>query len=406
MKYLLSLAVKNILRYKRRTILTFLILAFGIALYILMMGFVKGLSAQAFENQIQFESGDFKIRSLAFDEESPYILSNFITNYGPIESILKTKSYVKSFTERIQFTADLDNGKVSAPVLVIGVNPLTESSVFTFTNFIYKGNLQPGGAVLGKILAHDMGVDIGDTVYITFHNSQNMIDSIEIDITGLINSPDLQINNSAVFINLDEAIKFLNSDSVLEITVKTFDYRKYSRFEPDLKKSFPGYKIYDWVKLGEDTVSQAQGREKFFLVFLFFIAIIGLVGIINTMLISVFQKQREIGTLKALGMTDGEVQTLFVLEGLMIGFFGSVFGILCGVLLNLYPALAGVYITSIFGSSNTSGFNVLGIVKSRWDIGSIVGAFIMGIVVSAAASYYPARKATKLEVVECLRTVQ
>ncbi len=406
MKFILSLAVKNILRYKRRTILTVSILVFGIALYIFMMGFIKGLSVQAFENQIGLESGDFKVRSSGFDEDSPYDMSNFITDYRSIEVILKTKPYIKAFTERVKFTADLDNGRVSSPILVVGIDPSADNYVFNLTNFIYSGKLKPGGVVLGNILASDMGAGIGDTVYITFHNSQNMMDSIDFEITGLIDSPDPQVNNSTVFINLDEALKFLNADSVSEIDIKTANYKKYEGFEPDLKKSLPVYKVYDWVTLGEDTVVNTESREKIFMIFLIFIAIIGLVGIINTMLISVYQKQREIGTLKALGMTDRDVQTLFVLEGFMIGLLGSAIGVITGVLASLYPMIIGVNITSIFKASNVSGFNVMGVVKSKLEIGSVTGAFIIGIIFSAAASYYPAKKTIGQKIVDCLKANQ
>src|SRR5208337_3253173 len=89
MKFILSLAMKNLLRYKRRTLLTISILIFGIALYIFMMSFIKGLSAQAFENQINFESGDFKVRSILYDEDSPYDLTNLITSYRSVEAVLK-----------------------------------------------------------------------------------------------------------------------------------------------------------------------------------------------------------------------------------------------------------------------------------------------------------------------------
>ena len=406
MIYILSLALKNILRYRKRTILTFSILVFGIAIYILMTGFIKGLSDQSFENQINFESGDFKIRSAQFDEESPYDINNFMTNYRPVEAVLRTKSYVHAFTERVEFTADIDNGRVSCPILVTGINPLSDNSVFNLTNFIYSGSLQPGGVVLGNILANDMGSGIGDTVYITFHNSQNMMDSIDLEVTGLINSPDPRVNNSTVFINLEEAVKFLNSDSITEITIKTPDYKRYSSFEPDLEKSLPGYRLYDWVKLGEDTVIQTRSRENIFMVFLIFIAVIGLVGITNTMLISVYQKQKEIGTLKALGMNDSDIQILFMVEGFMIGFLGSFFGVIIGVLLSLYPMIAGINITSVFHTTNVSGFNVLGIVKSRLDASSIAWPFITGIIFSALACFYPAKKTTSRKIADCLRAEQ
>ncbi|MGA2140970.1 MAG: FtsX-like permease family protein [Brevinematales bacterium] len=401
--YILSLALKNILRYKRRTILTFSILVFGIALYIFMTGFIKGLSAQAFENQIQFESGDFKIRAKTFDEETPYDINNFMTDYRSAEAVLKTKPYVRSFTERVEFKAELDNGRVSSPVLVVGIDKGKDNTVFNLTNFIYNGELMPGGAVLGSTLAGDMDASVGDTVYITFHNGQDMMDSIDLEITGLVKSPDPQVNGSTVFIRLDQALKFLNKDCISDISVKTLDYRKYEEYGKDLAGSLPGYGIYDWAKLGEDTVVQAQSREKIFMIFLVFIAVIGLVGITNTMLISVYQKQREIGTLKALGMSDREVLSLFIIEGFMIGFLGSFFGTAAGILLSLYPMTAGLNITAIFNTTNISGFNVTGIVRSRLDFMTIAGAFLTGIVFSAAASWYPARKTMSSKIADSLR---
>src|SRR5271157_644845 len=202
MGFLFSIAFKNVIRYKRRTALTSLVLSFGIMIFILMAGLLKGFDNKSFENQIQFETGDFKIRSGVFDEDSPLDISNFIKNYKNVENILNSKAYVKSFTERLSFSADLDNGKSTSPIVVIAINPGREDSVFTTSNFIVKGGLERDGAVLGYNLANDMNVSIGDQVYVTCRNAQGTYDSVELNVTGIINSPDPQVNNSTIYMNI------------------------------------------------------------------------------------------------------------------------------------------------------------------------------------------------------------
>lgn len=407
MSYLFSIAFKNISRYKRRTILTFLILTVGIAIYIMMNGLLKGADEQSFRNQIEFETGDFKVRSQAFDDDHPYTVSNFILDYRKIEDVLRTKKYVRAFTERLNFSAELDNTKVSTPALIVGVNPATENSVFTFTNFITEGGLESGGAVVGKNLAKDMALSVGDTVYITFRNEQGMMDSIELTVSGIMNSPNPQVNNSTVFIGLDEAMRYLNTKRVTEIVMKTTDFNKYKSFEPDLKASLPGFQVINWQKLGEEFLAVGQAKSKGAGLILVFIAIIAIVGIVNTMMMSVYEKKREIGTLKALGMRDRDVRSIFVYEGMMIGLLGSVTGIILGALVNLYFVTVGIDITAMLGNSNMDiGYKVMGVLKSKWDVSSMVQSFFMGMIFSVLASYYPANKTTKMQPMECLRTVQ
>lgn len=407
MKYLLSLAFRNLWNYKRRTILTFLILSVGIMLFIMMSGILKGFDEKSFQNQIDFETGHFKVRSLNFDEERPYTISNFIKNNAEIEKVLASKAYITAYTERLVFNAELDNGRVSTPVQVIGADPNRESTVFITTNFIEPGRLEKGGAVIGKTLAQDMDVIVGDRVFLTFRNAQGVWDSVDLLVSGIINAPNPQVNTSTVYMDIEDAKRFLNTTDVAEIVFRTKDYNKYKVYEKDLAPLIPNAKLENWMQLGEDFIALGQAKQKNVNMLLFFIALIGMIGIINTMLMSVYEKKREIGTLKALGMTDKEVQTLFVIEGLIIGLLGSTGGIILGSLGNLYFVLFGMNLQAMMGNADMNiGFKVLGTVYAQWDIKAIFGAFMMSLILSTLASYYPAKKATKLQPAECLRTIQ
>ncbi len=406
MLYIIKLAFINILRQKRRTILTVSVIAFGMAMFISFSGLIRGFQDKQKENLIGFETSHLKIRGGDFNETKPYSISNFITNYIEIEKILEGKKYVRSYTERISFVADLDNGIDSLPVVVVGVNLKRDPSVFSLTNFFIEGNLTNGGIVLGKSIADDMKIGMGDQAYITFRNGQGTIDSIGFQVTGIVQAADPQVNNSTVYIDIDDAKKALNIDGVMEIAVVTPDIRKADFYSKDLEKSFTGEKIYTWRKLGEYYLKFAQADATSAYFFVFFLAVIAVVGIINTMLLSIFEKKKEIGMLKALGMTDREVEFLFVLEGFWMGFLGCTIGLALGCAINLYFVQNGFNFTiATANAKGNLGYDLMGIVKAEWDLPAMISGFITGVLISCLASLYPARKAVKLQPAESLRNI-
>lgn len=405
MRYLFKLAFKNIMRAKRRTLLTFLILSFGIVVYLIMEGMLAGFDRASFQNFIDFETGHFKIRSEQFDDEHPFDTDNYLLDTSSIEEKLKKIAFVTGYTSRINFLSEIDNGIDSTPVITVGIDPENDSRVFTLDKFTIKGKLERGGALIGKYLARDMKIDVGDTAYITFRNKQGMYTSIEILITGLVQAADPKVNSATVYINLDEAREYMGIDGATEISFRTLDFEKTEAYEERLKSEIKGARIQSWKDLSRDfavlmATKRAGGRY-----FLFFIIIIALVGIINTLLMSVYEKRQEIGTMMALGMEHREVRNIFIFEGFMIGLFGSIFGLILGTLVNLYFIYVGIDYTAMVGEEGM-GFNVMGIVKSSWVFLAYIQSMLVVLIASVLSSYYPAKKIMRMEPAECLRTVQ
>ncbi len=408
MKFLFSLSLKNIIRYKKRTILTFLILSFGIAFYIWMDSFIDGLNEQSFDNVINFETSHFKIQNKKYDEDKPFSEDNFMNNFGEVIAALKKETFIESYTTRIKFPAELDNSIDSTPCQVIGIDQAQDKKVFILPEFIEEGSLKPGCAMIGKKLAAGMNVKVGDFIYITFREAKGMFNSIEMEISGIVFSPDPGTNNSTVFINLAEAKEFLNTGGVTEVAIKTDNRDKYKKYKVALQKSITGYKIQSWIDMSQDFLAISKMKKQFSSIFVFFIIIIALVGIINTMLMSVLEKKREIGTMKALGFTDRDILKLFIFEGAIIGILGSIFGIILSIILNWYFVEHGIDMTTLMEGMGTDnmGYKIIGIAKSTWSIKPMINSIIICVIASVAASYYPAKQATKLQPVECLRTIQ
>ncbi len=405
MKYLIKLALKNIMRAKRRTVLTFLMLSFGILVYLVMEGGLAGFDKASFQNVIDFETGHFKIRSVRFDDDRPYDTENYLQDISQIEEKLEKMDFVTGFTSRVIFISEIDNGIDSTPVITVGIDPENDKKVFILEKYISKGKLEKGGVLMGKSLADDMEIDVGDVVYNTFRNSDGMYTSIELLITGLVQSADPKVNNLTVFINLDEAKEYMGVKGATEISLKTLDFKKTGKFEKIIKSEIKGAKIQNWRELSTDFAALMATKRAAGNYFLLFIVGIALVGIINTLLMSVYEKRQEIGTLMALGMEHKDVRNIFILEGFMIGLLGSILGLILGTLVNLYFIYVGIDYTALMGD-NTMGFNIMGRVKSAWVFSAYIKSVLLVVIVSVLSSYYPTKKIVKMEPAECLRTVQ
>ena len=127
------------------------------------------------------------------------------------------------------------------------------------------------------------------------------------------------------------------------------------------------------------------------------------------MLMSVFEKTREIGTLKAIGLTDGEVEKLFPTEGAMIGIVGGICGIILGAAVNAYFVYVGYDMGGMIGDTTQNmmaNYRLANILYSVWNIPSFIWAFVVTVLTSMVASYIPARKTSEMQPAACLRINQ
>jgi len=380
-------------------------LSLGAVIYLMMEGMLAGFDKASFQNVIDFETGHIKIRNAAFDEDFPYDIDNYIKDTQPIQKKLSRYEFVKAATGRIEFSAEVDNGNESSPVVAVGIDLITDKSVFNLEKFIAKGTIDKDSIVMGNILARDLGVDIGSLVYLTFRDREGMYSSMEMPIGGIVQSADPKVNNSMVFISRSKDEKFLDVTGATDISVKTDDFQKAPMYKKIIEKALPDVKVQSWQELSTDFAALMNTKRKASNIFLLLIIIIALVGIINTLLMSVYEKKQEIGTLLAMGMSQGEVRNIFLLEGFIIGFLGSLLGIAVGAIINSYFIYVGIDYTAMMGEGGM-GFNVIGIVKSVWVPSSYLKALIICVIVSVISSIYPAGKVMKMTPMECLRTVQ
>jgi putative ABC transport system permease protein len=141
------------------------------------------------------------------------------------------------------------------------------------------------------------------------------------------------------------------------------------------------------------------------MVIMLIILLIAVVGIFNTVFMSVYERIREIGVLRANGMKGGDITTMFVLEGVITGLLGSLLGLALGLGINLLLVVKGIPMEKIAGNMSTAAYGIAGNIYGQWNWPGISAVFILGVLVAAIAGIIPARKAGRIRVVEALRFI-
>jgi ABC-type antimicrobial peptide transport system permease subunit len=144
-----------------------------------------------------------------------------------------------------------------------------------------------------------------------------------------------------------------------------------------------------------------SGSSKIFSIILFLLACI---GISNTILLAILERTREIGMMRALGMTNGQLIFTYMIEAALMGLIGSALGILVGCLLNIPMVKYGVDFSEMMEQmGGNMGYRVAGNFRGTWKLDTIIGSGVVATILSSLMALLPARRATKMEITESLR---
>jgi ABC-type lipoprotein release transport system permease subunit len=402
MKFLISLAWKNLSRYRRRTIITAVAIAVGIALFIWIDAWLLGAELETVRNLLQFETGPARIMDKKYWAEKDYkIIKYHLDNPAEIQAALSEAGYES--TQRISFLGEISKlveSEGSFTINVAAIDVQTDGKIFKLRDGIVEKNgrfLEQGTPeiIIGKDLAEDLGVGLGEEV---------------ITVVGLLETPNPLINKGSGFIDLEYAKLRLQigegaTDVVIQFAETSDTKRELEKIRSALK-DLPGYEnweVLDYKGLAQEFIQLAQMKSGGSQIIIFLIIIIAVIGISNTMLMAVFERVKEIGMMRAMGMKDRSIIVTFIFEAIGVGLIGSVVGLVIGFLLTWWMVEVGMDMRSMIEGMGNIGYRTAGIFKAAWNWGTMVNAFIMGIIIAGSVAFFPARRATRMQITDCLR---
>lgn len=418
--FLTKLAFKNLSRHKRRTILTAIVLALAIMVYLVSDSLLVGLRDMSFENIIELETGHLQVvNSKYWDEKEELPLENLITYDQSLKEDIRHTSGFEALSPQLNFSATLNNGIDELPVMGKGVIPADEKDVFSIDEQFVEGEFfKPGEykAVIGAKLAQLMDLVLGDYITLLTRTKEGTFNTIDAEISGLVHTANPMFNEGVVYVPLDIAQQALNLDGkVSQIPIRLEGREKTKEAVADLNgrlgKDDRGNKAnlhaYSWRQSAEVVIAMSDAQNVENQMVLGIILIIAAVGIVNTVILSALERMEETGMMKALGLKEWEIVYVFALEAAGIGLLGGLMGCLAGGigvgLLHTYGfdifALGGAMSENL-GSS--FGIPVIDKIYGGVNPGAFIFVFSFGVIVSFLVSLLPARWASRKDPVKAI----
>ncbi len=420
---LFRIALRNILRHKRRTFLTILTMGFGLMLYIFGDSLFTGIDRMMVENMVSFTDGSITITSKEYAEnEKSYSLRYPLQEVENLLSRIKTHPEVEGVSLRVPFLTELVVGDKSFHVVGYVIDSVSDKEAFDLDEKVIKGRFledNPDEVMIGRDLARDLGVDVGDTVTLIAQTKYETANAWDFTVVGILKTSSPQVDESGVFLSSRGGEALLDTGKewiTMHVRVRwpkgepiAVYQKKVKRVAQEIEKTLSGYSVKTFVDQYADMMALLQQKKGTIVLMTFLLLVIAGVGIVNTILMAVYERMKEIGVMRAMGFTPKQIQRIFLMEGGILGILGGCLGLLMGTAVNLWLVYGGYNIEAIFGSEAVKGsdfgFPVWGVFYGEWHLEAYVVAFFFAFLTALVSAAIPARQAGKLQVTECLKYV-
>ena len=350
MKNVVKIAWRNLMRYKRRTLLTSSLITIGVALVIVFSGIGNSFKSEVIGIITNSNLGDLQIHKKGYVgsiDNLPLDLTVTENNLRKIESALAKYPQIKAQTNRIRFGGMISNYAKTSSMRFTAVDPAMESKTCTaLTGRIKNGDngsdtfVAPGTLVIPMNIASGLDLKVGSDVVLVATNKDGSVNGMPFKISG-ISENILGPQGKDGYMHIKDAQELLRIEdgSITEMAIKLNDLSTMKKVIGGLKKDFeqikdestgkPVLEIHSWEELSP-FASIAQIVTLLILVVRIVLISIVLISILNVMMMSVYERIGEIGTIASIGTPPAKILALFLTEGLLLGFFSAVAGNIIG----------------------------------------------------------------------------
>ena len=303
-----------------------------------------------------------------------------------------------------------DNAK---GVILKGVNVNEKKTKEFFTNFISQGfiqNFKSNNVFIGSELAFNLNLKVGDTINLmssafvaTPLGSLPKQESFK--VAGVFTTNFLEFDQNIVFLNIDDALSIFdkeNKDQNIEIYLD--NPLEANSYKEKIQKINKNYFIYTWSDLNKSLFSALKVERNVMFIILSLIVVVAAFNIISGLTILIKNKTKEIAILKTLGLSNKSIKKSFFLTGLTIGFFATISGVFLGIIFSINIEKLRIFLSTVFNLEIfPADIYFLDKLPSEINLNSILIITIISLLISAAASYLPAMRISKMSTFRALR---
>ena len=411
---LIKIAWRNIWRSKTRSIVVILSIAIGVWALSFVLSFSNGIVHTFIQNAIREQYSHIQIHHPKFpeDKNSKY----FIENAEETLAELKQRPEFEAVTSRVITTAMISSPRGARGVQAVGIKPDNEKQVTLFDKNITGGDYFIDGKknqiIISERVAEKLKVKLRSRIVLTFQNIEGEITAGAFRVVGLFNTGNMMVDEAVIYINDKDLINLLipgeaadtnlilNKNIAHEYAIYLNDVENLENIKAGLKNKYSDALVEDYMDLSPDVeLYESQILiSNSVIIIIFMLALI--FGIINTMLMAVLERYKELGMLMAIGMNKAKIFFMIVLETLFLAAVAAPLGLAMGYLTVYSLQDKGIDLSAF--SKGLERFGMETVVFPVVDFNLYAAIAFAVFITALLASLYPARKAIKLQPVEAL----
>ncbi len=398
-KLILKMAWKNSFIRLSRTLLVIIMIAVSMSMMLGIQGIYDGMVNNMVDKNKRSDSGDISI--FAKDYRVNRDLTYRVKNAQEIKAEIQKMDGVEAVALRLRADGLLSTARKSSFALVVGIDLNEEERFGKFSEFLKEGSvdLQKQGAIIGIELAKTLKVRVGSKVIFSTQDGSGEINSIALYIRAIVQTTNIALDNSAIFIDIGQLHKFLGTASTeaTQIAVKSKDEKIYG----ELKAKYPNLDVKSFLEL-QPMIKQMQDLMVIFNSVTFFIVMsVVFVGIFGVMYVSILDRIREFGIMLSVGMHYKYIRLQILFEALFVGLIGYLSGAVLGAVILIYLKNQGIDLSSFSDALEMWGYEstIHGTIKISYfttTFAAIITASLFSIVI-------PLRKIKKLNPIEVIK---
>jgi len=409
-----KIAARNLLRYQRRTILTTLLITLGVVSMLLFVSTTSSFRNMMVGQITDSMLGHFQIHKKGYVssiDSLPLTMNMTTKMLNKVEELFTQRKDIEAWSPRIKFGVMFSNFAETTSMRVNGVDPERETATSPeLIKRLISGDagllVERGKILIPELIARGLKVKTGDAVVLVATNKDGSVNGINFIVKGVLEGLSGPGGRDG-YMHIEDAKELLRMDEleVSEIAVRLKDPQTLDKILLDLKKTLgtltnqqgkPVFEIHSWDKLSP-FANIARMIDLMTLFIKIMLVSIVLISVMNVMVMAVYERIREIGTIAAMGTQPATILQLFIAEGLLLGLLGAVIG--AGLSLLVILGLQQAEFTFDFGRQ--TGLVLYPVIEFK----DVLMASAMVIVVAVLASLQPAWKASRMDPIDALRHV-
>lgn len=383
---LFKTALKSLLGNGLKTWLTVFVLSVSFVLIIFMQGLLEGWSRQAVSDAIAWEIAGGQYWSEAYDPYDPFSLDSCARDIpdqlkpaaesGLLEAVLISQGTI------------YPQGRMQG-VILKGIDP--EQQIVKLPTRLLAGEGPEIPVIIGAQMAKQAHLKENDLVTLRWRDANGTFEAADLRVAGIFVTTVPAIDNGQIWLALDKLQSMMLRENQASILIASPDYEA---------QQLEGWLFKDVEKLSSNTIAMVKAKSMGMAIFYLIFLLLALLAIFDTQTLAIFRRQREIGTLVALGMTRKQVQWLFTLEGSLNALLAIALGCLYGIPLFIYLSMNGL---SFPIDISEFGLPVSDVMYPYYSMKLILGTIVFILLSTALVSYLPARQIARMNPTEAIR---